>query len=152
MTESIDYYRRHPDKKVSVNNRPEVYKGSKRHKNSVIGETLEAIERVILFSLSNYFLKFSEAYKKYHHIEGDMQNNWYEYVEYGTTNSLTILMQRNGFSRETAMYIRQHRKEYVDGLGTEEPRLRRGLAKCGNYSVELEVADMLYNNPDLFVD
>ena len=75
MTESIDYYRRHPNKTVSVNNKPEVYNGSKRHKNSVIGETLEAIERVILFSLSNYFLKFSEAYKRYHHIDGDMKND-----------------------------------------------------------------------------
>jgi hypothetical protein len=152
MNESIDYYRRNPDKTVSVNNKPEVFDGSKRHKNSVIGETLEAIERVILFSLSNYFLKFSEAYKRYHHIEGDMKNDWYEYVEYGTTNLLTILLQRNGFSRETAIYIRQHRDDYVVGMDIEDPKLRRSLAQCGNFSVELEVADMLYNNPDLFVD
>lgn len=152
MTESIDYYRRHPNKTVSVNNKPEVYNGSKRHKNSVIGETLEAIERVILFSLSNYFLKFSEAYKRYHHIDGDMKNDWYEYVEYGTTNPLTILLQRNGFSRETAMYIRQHRDDYVIGLDIADPKLKKSLAQCGNFSVELEVADMLFNNPDLFVD
>lgn len=152
MTESIDYYRRNPNKTVSINNRPEVYDGSKRHKNSLIGETLEAIERVILFSLSNYFLKFSEAYKRYHNITGDLNNDWYEYVEYGTTNLLTIMLQRNGFSRETAMYIRQHRTDYVVVLEDADPKLKRSLAQCGNFNVELEVADMLYNNPGLFVD
>jgi len=152
MKESIDYYRRNPEKKVQINNKLEVYNGSKRHINSLIGETLEAIERVILFSLSNYFLKFSEAYKRYHHIEGDLKNDWYEYVEYGTTNPLTIFLQRNGFSRETAMYIRQHRTEYVTGLEVADPKLKQSLAQCGNFSVELEVADMMYNNPELFVD
>jgi hypothetical protein len=152
MKESVDYYRRNPEKKVQINNKLEVYNGTKRHKNSVIGETLEAIERVILFSLSNYFLKFSEAYKRYHRIEGDLKNDWYEYVEYGTTNPLTIFLQRNGFSRETAMYIRNYRNDYVVGLDISEPRLKRSLVKCGNLSVEREVADMLYNNPHLFVD
>jgi len=152
MKESIDYYRRNPEKKVQINNKLEVYNGTKRHKNSVIGETLEAIERVILFSLSNYFLKFSETYKRYHHIEGDLKNDWYEYVEYGTTNPLTIFFQRNGFSRETAMYIRQHRVEYVTGLEVADPKLKRSLAQCDNISVELEVANMMYNNPELFVD
>ena len=152
ITESIDYYRRNPEKKVLVKNNLEVYDGSKRHTNSLIGETLEAIERVILFSLSNYFLKFSEAYKRYHRIENNMKNDWYEYVEYGTTNPLTILLQRNGFSRETAMYIRQHRTNYIVGMEMADPKIKRSLAQCGNFNVELEVADMLYNNPDLFID
>lgn len=34
-------------------------------------------------------------------------------VEFGTTNPLTILLQRNGFSRESATHIRNHRDEYV---------------------------------------
>lgn len=152
MSESIDYYRRHPEKKVSINNRPEIYNGSAKHKNSVIGETLEAIEHVVLFSLANYFLKFTEAYKRYHNIQGDMKNDWYEYVEYGTTRPLTIFLQRNGFSRETAMYIREHVDEFVVDLDIENPKLRRGIRNCKSASVRKEVESMLYNIPDLFVD
>lgn len=151
MGESIDYYRRHPEKKVSINNRPETYNGSAKHKNNIIGETLEAIEQVVLFSLANYFLKFTEAYKRYHNIQGDMKNDWYEYVEYGTTNPLTIFLQRNGFSRETAMYIREH-DEYIVDLDIGEPKLRKSIKNCKSASVRQEIESMLYNIPDLFVD
>ena len=33
-------------------------------------------------------------------MEYPFNNDWYEYVEFGTTNSLTIVLQRYGFSRE----------------------------------------------------
>ena len=81
-----------------------------------------------------------------------MKNDWYEYVEYGTTNPLTILPQRNGFSRETATYIRQHRIDYIVGIEIADPKIKRSLAEFGNFRDELEVADMLYNNPDMFID
>ena len=117
-----------------------------------MSETLQAIENVILFSISNAFLKFSDAYKRIHNIQGEMDNDWYEYVEYGTINPLTIFLQRNGFSRETAMYIRQHRNEYVTGLDEGAPKLKRELLNCGSLSVVTEVQDMSINNPDLFLD
>jgi len=71
----------------------------------------------------------------------EFDNNWYEYVEYGTTNPLTILLQRNGFSREAATYKRQHRTDYVveDG-GASSLRLKSSLLQCGNTSVESEAA------------
>ena len=81
------------------------YNDSREHRNVVIADTLEVIENVILFSISNYFLRFSNEYKRLHNVE-TFQNDWYEYVEYGTTNPLTILLQRSGFSRETSTYIR----------------------------------------------
>jgi hypothetical protein len=127
------------------------YDDSPYHRNIVIAQTLEAIERVILFSVSNYFLKFSEAYKRHHKIKGDMDNDWYEYVEYGTTNRLSIMFQRHGFSRETATFIRHNRNEYVVNPSTD-PKLKRSIATCGNTSVENEVADVMFNVPELFVD
>ena len=80
-----------------------------------------------------------------------MKNDWYEYVEYGTTNPLTIFLQRNGFSRETAMYIREH-DEYIVDLDIGEPKLRRSIRNCKSASVRQEIESMLYNIPDLFVD
>ena len=82
------------------------------HRNIVIAETLSVIENIILFSISNYFLRFTSEYKKYHQIQ-TLQNDWYEYVEYGTTNPLTIMLQRSGFSRETSTYIKKNKDEYV---------------------------------------
>ena len=55
------------------------------------------------------------------HDVTEFDNDWYEYVEFGTTNPLPILLQRNGFSQESATYIRNHKEEYVvhDGSGGE---------------------------------
>lgn len=118
-----------------------------------MSETLQAIESVVLFSFANYFLRFTEAYKRIHNIEGEMDNDWYEFVEYGTTNKLTIFLQRNGFSRETALYIRKNRSKYVIGLDDRKPvKIKNYIFDCGNFSVVSEVKDMRINNPDLFVD
>lgn len=153
IVDSLNYAQQKNDYKVRINGVLAPYDPSSMfHRNIVISDTLQAIENVILFSISNYFLKFSEAYKRIHGIQGEMDNDWYEYVEYGTINKLTIFLQRNGFSRETAMYIREHRNEYVDGLSVGVPRLKRSLLSCGNFSVVSEVKDMSINNPDLFVD
>ena len=68
------------------------YDDSIEHRNILIGETLSDIENVILFSIANYFLKFSTEYK---HLITDGQpfeNDWYEYVEFGPTNKLTIAL------------------------------------------------------------
>ena len=83
----------------------------------------------------------------------EFDNNWYEYVEFGTTNPLTILLQRNGFSRDSATYIREHKDEYVvhDGDG-EKLKLRSSLLNCGNTSVMTEAASIKYNALGLFDD
>jgi hypothetical protein len=79
-----------------------------------------------------------------------MENDWYEYIEYGTTNRLSIMFQRHGFSRETATFIRHNKDSYIVNTATD-PKLRRGVARCGHTSVENEVADVMFNVPELFV-
>jgi len=100
------------NRNISKNYQTIPYDGSQEHKNIVIGDTLQIIENVILFSIANYFLRFSTEYKKLKTNDQPFDNDWYEYVEYGSTNPLTIFFQRNGLTRETADYIRQH-QEYV---------------------------------------
>ena len=120
------------------------------HHNIVFADTLEVIENIVLFSISNYFLRFSNEYRK---IKGDAaldRNNWYEYVEYGTTNPLTILLQRNGFTRESARFVKEH-PEYVEKDGsTGVLKLKASLASCGNKNVENEVVYIRQNAPDIF--
>jgi hypothetical protein len=151
MEAAIRYKRQNRYKALYHNYKYFNYDDTPEHRNLVISQTLEAIERIVLFSISNYFLKFTEAYKKYHKIEGDMPNDWYEYVEYGTTNRLSIMFQRHGFSRETATYIRKNAAIYVV-LVNNEARLKKSIANCGNTSVEIEVADVRLNAPELFID
>ncbi len=153
MRRAIDYHRNHPDNfRVSAYQPLTTYNDSKEHRNVVFSETLEVIENIVLFSISNYFLRFSNEYKK---IQGvtEFTNNWYEYVEFGTTNSLMILLQRNGFSRESAIYIRQHQEEYVvhDG-NSEELKLKKSVLNCSSSSARADAARIIYNSPKLFLE
>lgn len=121
------------------------------HRNIVFADTLEVIENVILFSISNYFLRFSNEFRR---IKGDDEldaNNWYEYVEYGTTNPLTILLQRNGFSRESARFIKENPEYVVKDGSTGKLKLKASLSKCGRTSVENEVEYIRQNIPGIFV-
>lgn len=148
MQDAIEYKQKNPSSCVEINGQFVEYDDSKFHRNIVISDTLNAIEDVILFRISNYFLRFSAEYKRIHNISS-MENDWYEYVEYGTTNPLTIFLQRNGFSRESATYIKQH-EEYIHTT-VEGYKIDAKLLTCQNKSVRKEAAEMKYNIPDLFI-
>ncbi|MGN1140929.1 MAG: DEAD/DEAH box helicase [Oliverpabstia sp.] len=126
----------------------EPYDGSREHKNCIIAETLEAIDDVILFRISNYFLKFTEEYIRQH---GECKNDWYEYVEYGTTNKLRITLQKSDFSREAATYIRKNQDDYVVKIAGNY-KLKRSILECSSELVRREAADIVFNLPELFVD
>lgn len=151
MSQAINYKQTNPESKIKVNGKYITYNDSLEHRNYIIADTLSVIENVILFSISNYFLRFSSEYKKFHQIE-TFPNDWYEYVEYGTTNPLTITLQRSGFSRETATYIRHHKGEFVLVLNTGEIKLKRSILECNNISVRNETRDIQYNIPELFLN
>jgi hypothetical protein len=77
MKAAIDYKKASPSSGVEINGVLVDYNDSIEHKNIVISATLNAIEEVILFRISNYFLKFSVEYKKHHKLSA-IQNDWYE--------------------------------------------------------------------------
>ena len=71
-------------------------------------------------------------------------------MEYGTTNPLTILLQRNGFSRESARFIKEHPEYVVKDGSTGKLKLMASLSKCGNTSVENEAEYIRQNVPGIF--
>jgi superfamily II DNA/RNA helicase len=150
MRKAVQYMKDHPEKFWLNEYTPSYFNDSAEHKNVVFADTLEVIENVILFSISNYFLRFSNMYIAINGEHSLDDNNWYEFVEYGTTNEITIFLQRNGFSRESANYIKDH-PEYIikidDGL-----RLSRSLLECKNTDVKSEATIILLNRPDLFME
>ena len=125
------------------------YNNSQQHKNIVIGDTLQIIENVILFSIANYFLRFSNEYKRLKTNGQPFKNDWYEYVEYGSTNELTIFLQRNGFERDTADYIKKHQDQYVIKVNGEY-KLKPSILECDKRSVVDDIKDIAYNIPELF--
>ena len=127
---------------------PAFYEDTAEHRNVVFADTLEVIENIILFSISNYFLRFSNMYISIHGEHSLDDNNWYEFVEYGTTNEMTVFLQRNGFSRESANYIKDH-PEYIF-RADEGLKLRRSLLKCKNNDAREEAELILLNRPQLF--
>lgn len=153
MRQAINYRRDHPDNfKVSAYQPLITYNDSKEHRNVVFSDTLEVIENIVLFSISNYFLRFSNEYKKIHDVT-EFANNWYEFVEFGTTNPLMILLQRNGFSRESAIYIRQHQDEYVVHDGSNgKLKLKKSVLNCGSSSTKADAERIIYNSPKLFLE
>ncbi|WP_311777160.1 DEAD/DEAH box helicase [Trueperella abortisuis] len=124
------------------------YENTLQHRNIVINEILKVLEDVILFSLSNYFLKFSNEYKKVHGVE-QFDNDWYEYIEYGTTKQETILLQRLGFTRESATYIRTNVSNAVF-LHEGTLYLNPILLESSNVNVRKEANEIRYNVPEAF--
>ena len=153
MRAALKHHREHPENFWINNYTRDVYNDNdKIHRNIVFADTLEVIENIVLFSISNYFLRFSNEFRR---IKGDGEldaNNWYEYVEYGTTNPLTILLQRNGFSRESARFIKENPEYVVKDGSTGKLKLKASLSKCGRTSVENEVEYIRQNIPGIFVD
>ena len=86
--------------------------GSEHH-NKIIEDTLNNVNDIILFRWSNYFMHFSTELKKYKH-KVFLTNDWYKYVEYGTTNKTCILLQKNGFYHKVATYIQKHENLYIE--------------------------------------
>lgn len=148
MNAAIDYKQKNPASGVEIDGQIIAYNDTKEHKNAVISSTLNAIEDVILFRISNYFLRFSLEYKRFHNLSL-LNNDWYEYVEYGTTNPLTILLQRNGFSREASTYIKNHQRDFIT-IKDGEYRIKTDLLSCQNKSVRHEATEVRYNIPELF--
>lgn len=126
---------------------------NKRHINYVIAETLSNIENVILFSFANYFREFSTEYKQFHNVD-HFDNDWYEYVEYGTTDPFTIILQRNGYTRETARYIIEHRDKFINTKVSTQTApfvlALKSLSNCDNENVKMETIDVAINVPELF--
>lgn len=152
MDRALDYHEQNPYPFwINKYGPPGTYNpNSQEHHNIVFGDTLEVIENIILYSISNYFLRFSNEYRKIKGEEALNRNNWYEYVEFGTTNPLTILLQRSGFSRESARYIKEHHEYVIRDGSTGQLKLSPALARCGNTDVRNEVIYIRQNSPEIF--
>lgn len=153
---SLIYKANHPDSGVYSGKQPiaSFYdKNNRQHRNYVIAETMWVIENIVLFNISSYFRKFSLEYKAYHHVDR-FDNDWYEYVEYGTTNKVTIFLQQLGFSRESSTYIMRtaNRRKYLIEDDPDNIRIRKSILECDDATTVMDAEDIQFNAPEYFVD
>ncbi len=115
--------------------------------NSIVIECLIAIEDVLMFSISNYFSKFSERYKVLKKVDV-IDNDWSEYIDFGTSDRLVIELQKVGFSREIAKII--EKKSYA--LLNEDNVLQfyKDIFNNDNEELKNELSDVKLNYAELF--
>ncbi len=146
INKAIKYKQINP--KIYIDFKEVKYNDSKDHRNYVISDTLDVIEQIILFQFSNYFMKFSSIYKKVFNLNS-IENDWYEFVEYGTNNKLSIFLQKHELSRETALYIRRNPVYYIESKNII--KLKQNIMNCSNKSVSAELKLIKLNMPELFI-
>ena len=125
------------------------FENTPEHVNALIGNMLEDIEEIILFRISNYFLRFSKEYREVHPDDAFM--DWYEFVEYGSTDPTAIWIQRNGFTREAAAYMTAAGRNLIIRTEDGKLRIKAELLESENQSVRREAEQIKYNSPEIFV-
>jgi hypothetical protein len=96
-------------------------------------------------------MKFSEEYKRQHPNEM-FTNDWYEFVEYGTTNRLRLILQHSDFKWDSTGYIRRNADKYVRGTPDNPKLLKKALLECPNEMMKRDTKEIQYNVPELFID
>lgn len=125
--------------------------GSMDEINLSIQVTLEALS-IIRFKFSNYFFKFSCALKK--ELEVTMlENDWYQYLEYGAVDEEVIWLEQLGYSRSNAIKIVRSNVGAIDEdeLG-KKMVIKDQLESIGNKDINLETERIIKNYPDVFVE
>lgn len=151
VEDNIDFH----DKKrfecpMYINHKKEIYSGKSYQIDSIISNTLKEIEGIILFKLSNYFLKFSNVYKEFTN-QKRFANDWYEFIEFGTHEPVIIFLQKIGFSRETSLYIRQNEVSYIQIEGNKI-YLKHNILKSTNKDIQKELKDLDSNIREYILD
>ena len=148
INKAIEYKRENPHNAIYRNQEYYDFDDSKSQKNIIINDTLYAIQNVLLFDFASYFLKVSKEMKNYFNVPS-LDNDWYEFIEYGTHDGFRIWLQKCGYSRESANYIEKH-PEFFDVDGTSY-RLSSDLANVNDINLRDETRDIMFNHPEIFV-
>lgn len=124
------------------------YESKNSQDNSIVIDCLIAVEDVLLFSISNYFTKFSERYKVIKGIE-TLDNDWAEYLDFGTNDKLVIELQKIGFSREIAKKLEKEGSVMFTESGSLV--FSRDVLDTDNEELLQELDEVKLNYAELFM-
>lgn len=150
---AIEYYQQNGGNLVSFE--PEYhlepYNNSAKHKNQVINEVMKDLEHVINYKLSMYFLRLSEVIVKIHG-KAALENDWYEYVEYGTCNNEIILLQKYGFLREEVLLLLKPNYSNFIWIDKQSIQIRRSIVNVATDDLSDSLRMVMINYPEIFID
>lgn len=112
------------------------YTNTKSQINNVINLTMNDLESLVKFKLSNYVNKFVSIYQKINNIE--MAVHVGDYLDYGTMNSIIIRLQKIGISRELASEIYRKNLYLLDNEDLKIKNLDE-LEKNKRFSAEIDI-------------
>ena len=129
----------------------EPYNHSSQHKNQIMNDAMKDIEQIVNYKFLIYFLRFSEAIIK---VRGQdsLKNDWYEYVEYGTSNDYVIALQKYGFLREEALVLtKAPYLGYIDFTGSHFS-IKKDIIKTAPIDLRNSIVRVMINYPEVFVE
>lgn len=126
------------------------FDNSTEHKNIVINDTMKDIDNIINYKLATYFLRFSKTYLKYN--KKSLINDWYEYIEYGTSNKLVITLQKHGFSREDAIYLSKPIFNQYIFLSPNNISIDKNILNKVSSELQNILKIVMINYPEIFID
>jgi hypothetical protein len=144
INESINHHKDTGEIYSAKTFKKEKYIGSSEQINQIIVECLSTIENILLYSISNYFMKFSERYKFLKGIS-KIDNDWSEFLDFGTNDKLVIALQKIGFTREAAKIIYKHDVAYLMDDGRPYIQKLAYNIKSERVLEELEVTRVNFN-------
>lgn len=147
IDESIEYHKNTGEIFDDKQKKIVAYTGSNSQDNSIVVECLTAIEDVLLFSISNYFAKFSERYKILKKVDV-LENDWSEYIDFGTNDRIVIELQKVGFSREIAKIIEKNNYAIISDSNTLS--FSKRILNSENQQLRTELEDVKLNYAELF--
>lgn len=98
------------------------------------------------FVLGKYFLKVS---KELFTSGIPLDNDWYQYLEYGTNSDLRIWLQQNGYSRESSQYIENNADDLII-KGPGETLISNEINWVNDPDVIGETKEVRANVPEIF--
>lgn len=117
--------------------------------NLSIQVLLEALSK-IQFKFSKYFLKFSRTLIEERQID-ELDNDWYQYLEYGTTDESVIWLEQLGYSRSNAIEIVTNKIEAIVTDSQGDKLVLKLIHEMHNPEIERETERIMMNYPDSFV-
>ncbi|WP_214723881.1 DEAD/DEAH box helicase [Exiguobacterium sp. s143] len=97
----------------------EVYdKNNSEHINLIIREVLDDIENIIQHKLLVYVNNYFDL--NHHIYDGNVSENWSQFLEYGTIDTKEIVLQSLGLSRQSAIYFKEHYQDCIHLLINNE--------------------------------
>lgn len=86
------------------------------HINKLINDVVGDLENVLRFKIKNYVSNYQALLKNKNDNAQDI-SDWESYIEYGTTDSITIEIQNLGFPRNLAIFLKNN---YLNAFQKDE--------------------------------